>query len=72
MEVISDRYDSVNMKNEMEEHKQLTQSQVRNTMIRTKLGRSDREGFIIDLTQHPEEIEKREDKSPTQYQDIEN
>ena len=56
-EVISDASKSQEIKEEMDEFEaQLCKLRIRSDMIRIKLQKSDAEEFILDVTQHPEEI----------------
>ena len=72
-EIISDRTASKTIsKEKVEREEHLGELKKKDTILRNRLQKSGRKEFIIDLTQHPEEIEREKERCALQYQDIGN
>ena len=68
---VSGRNSSVNIEKALKGQKeQLTKLKARSTDLRTKLEKIDHLDFIIDVSQHPDEIEKQKDEFEAQYRAV--
>ena len=71
-EIISDRTASKTIsKEKVEREEHLGELKKKDTILRNRLQKSGRKEFIIDLTQHPEKIAKK-DEFALQYRGVEN